>query len=414
MSKAQKDLILFDKNSLLFLTIPGLEEALRYEIKSRAILKPLDLGGVVFLETSNSLELLEKALLPRTSSGIIIPFIIEEIKDPRNIHSITTELRRHRDSFNKLLKEIYDPKKDRVAFRGIRLPRRDLLKNEKNYNHHFTSVDLARETARVLLDKSFKVDLKEPNIEIMVLLLGDILIIGWSLLNKLDKKRCWRRHVHHAALRPTAAASAIRIISAMRKYDVLYDPMCGFGTIPLENTCILHRVPIGADLGREKIQEISEKLVGDKYVGEKLIKGMMEKAPKRVKVLGSDISLRNIKLASENLLTLKDFLKNEWHLEIEDTTKFFRADIFSSEPPQADIIITNPPYGIRTTRPEAIPKLYRALAGYSYNTGAEIFAVFTPREEILIGKSKDFWEPIKHYKTLLGDLKVDFLVLKRK
>jgi len=396
------------------MTNPGLERTLKLEIDEKVLSNPLNLGCFALVKTSSLEDLVRIALSSRIASRVLIPVIIEEVEDPHDISTVLAKVREHRDVFREFLEEIIDRERDRIAFRGLRLASRNPLRGTKTYMHNFSSVDLARESARILLDPSIKVDLKKPTIEILVAIIGDILILAWDLFGDLNKKRAWRKNIHSAALRPTAASAAFYMAYSRKMGAVIYDPMCGYGTIPLEILSILEQFPIGIDLGREKVKDFVRRILGDFGEETRILAKRSKKFHDKYEILGSDISQKNIALAVDNLQTYRSFLKREWGIEPRRFVKFFSADILFSDPPHADMIITNPPFGIRSARPGAIKKLYKALSEYSYKSGAEIFVCFTPHDEVMISVSREHWEVKSVSNILLGDLKVKLIIMERK
>ena len=107
--------------------------------------------------------------------------------------------------------------------------------------HEYTSVDLARVIGDAVIEvvKEFygrrpRVDLRNPSVIVHGFARENELIIGvllsgpWSM-----HRRGYRVYDHPAALKSTLAV-AMLYISGARDRQVIVDPMCGGGTIPIE------------------------------------------------------------------------------------------------------------------------------------------------------------------------------------
>lgn len=112
---------------------------------------------------------------------------------------------------------------------------------ERIGDHEYTSMDVARVLGDVVIEVTSRhygrnppVDLRKPSVIIHAFVRENELIIGvvltgpWSL-----HRRGYRLYDHPAALKPTLAAAMLYIAGTMDK-QVIIDPMCGGGTIPIE------------------------------------------------------------------------------------------------------------------------------------------------------------------------------------
>jgi 23S rRNA G2445 N2-methylase RlmL len=166
--------------------------------------------------------------------------------------------------------------------------------------HDFTSIDMQKIAGEVFLEKyKKKVDLENYDLNIRFDLVGKFGYVGLQLTDDSLYKRYTKPFNHIAAIKSTIAYAMI-VLSGIEKGEVMLDPMCGSGTIPMEV----------ASLFKTKVKIIA----GD--IDERCVKG----------------SIKNAML--NNLDKYIEFRKI-------DATKL--EDYVSS----VNKIITNPPYGVR-------------------------------------------------------------------
>jgi len=189
---------------------------------------------------------------------------------------------------------------------------------ERIGDHEYTSMDVARVLGDVVIEvtsrhygRSPPVDLRKPSVIIHAFVRENELIIGvvltgpWSL-----HRRGYRLYDHPAALKPTLAAAMLYIAGTMDK-QVIIDPMCGGGTIPIE-AALMHEDAL---------------------------------------IMGTDQSLRHIRGA----------IVNAYAAGVGDRIMFRRWDAREIDRLglEFDHMILNPPYGIRYGYPMSIRRLYR-------------------------------------------------------
>lgn len=196
---------------------------------------------------------------------------------------------------------------------------------ERMGSHEYTSMDVARITGDVVISivKEFYgrrplVNLRNPNVILHVFLRDKKLIAGVLLTGPWSMhRRGYRVYDHPAALKPTLA-TAMLYISGTRDKQVIVDPMCGGGTIPIE-AALLHEdaVIIGTDINPVHIQ-------GAKYNA--IVAGVAEK------------------------IEFKQWDARRIHELISGV----------------DHMVLNPPYGIRYGDPWSIRRLYRKFLESSW------------------------------------------------
>jgi len=189
---------------------------------------------------------------------------------------------------------------------------------ERIGTHEFTSMDIARVIGDIVITyierfygRRPPVDLRKPNVVVFAFQRFEELIVGVSLTGTRSMhRRGYRVYDHPAALKPTLAYAMLRL-SGTKDHDVIVDPMCGGGTIPIE-AALIH--------------EDAE------------IKGL-DKNPHHI--MGAKLN------------ALAAGVRDKIFFGVWDARRLHEL----SE--EFDHIISNPPYGIRYGSPAVIRRLYR-------------------------------------------------------
>ncbi len=194
-------------------------------------------------------------------------------------------------------------------------------------NHEYTSLDIARiagETVIKLVESKYgsppRVELDYPEVIVHVDVIENELYVYLSLTGDMSLHRRWYRvYDHPASLKPTLAR-AMLVLSQARDGEVILDPMCGSGTIPIEASLFFEdSISICMDINRRH-------LIGAKMNA--IAAGVLNK----------------IVFIQGDARKIKEYV----------TVK-------------VDRIITNPPYGIRLGNPRAVRKLYREFMSSANN-----------------------------------------------
>ncbi len=189
---------------------------------------------------------------------------------------------------------------------------------ERVGTHEFTSMDIARIIGDVVIryierihGKRPPVDLRKPHVVVFAFQRFDELLVGVSLTGTRSMhRRGYRVYDHPAALKPTLAYAMLRL-SGTRDHDVIIDPMCGGGTIPIE-AALIH--------------EDAE------------IKGL-DKNPHHI--MGARLN------------ALAAGVSNRVFFGVWDARRLHELSV------EFDHIISNPPYGIRYGSPSTVRRLYK-------------------------------------------------------
>ncbi|AIJ06193.1 RNA methylase [Methanocaldococcus bathoardescens] len=315
---------------------PGLEKISKNEIESfeGKIKEIRENKGRIFF--SGDLELIPKInYLSRTIERLNILLYREEIP---NISLDDIYERVYNIDWTEWIKE-----NQSFAIRPLRVG-----------EHNFTSIDIGRVAGEALIksyqkDKNvrLKVNLDEPDVIVRVEVIFDELIVGIDTTGDIAlDKRGYRVFNHPAHLNATIASSLV-YLSVWKDDEILLDPMCGSGTIPIEGALIKRNIPPG---------KFREEKYGFKFIDifgyELLNKTKKEIAENKnnYKIIGLDKNQKYLDGAKENA-------KNA---EVLDTIDFICGDATKLHErfDSVDVIIANPPYGIRMGSKRAVKKLY--------------------------------------------------------
>lgn len=161
-------------------------------------------------------------------------------------------------------------------------------------------------------------------------------------------KRGYRKDSNEAPIRETLAA-AIAKTSRPREDVLLWDPMCGSGTIAIEAAMLMRNIAPGKSrrFAAEEFPFIKKSLWAD--AREEAIEGEEKNG---FEVYASDIDPTCVALTE----------KNAKIAGVSDTVKAFRQDALTiSAPGRRATIVTNPPYGERLMELSEAEALYRKM-----------------------------------------------------
>ncbi len=191
-------------------------------------------------------------------------------------------------------------------------------------------------------------------------------------------KRGYRRESNAAPIRETLAA-AIAATSRPREEVLLWDPMCGSGTIAIEAAMIMKNIAPGVNrhFAAEAFPFISESVWRNAREeakdGERVTK---------FEVFASDIDSECVELAKKNALKAG----------VSDIVRTFQCDCRKiSAPGRRGTIVTNPPYGERLGSAREVEKLYKEIGEHFRGLSPWQVYVITshPSFERLYGRKAD-------------------------
>lgn len=182
---------------------------------------------------------------------------------------------------------------------------------------------------------------------IQVALLKDIATLTIDTSGAGLHKRGYRVSTVEAPIKETLAAALV-LLSFWNKDRVLYDPFCGSGTIPIEAAMIGRNIAPG--LNRKFASMDWPKI---EYIWDTEIRRAKKAVSnQRLTIHASDVSARNLEAAKDNA----------YQAGVQDDITFLKSDFRDVEyPNNYEVIITNPPYGIRLSNAEAyeLKQIYR-------------------------------------------------------
>jgi putative N6-adenine-specific DNA methylase len=188
---------------------------------------------------------------------------------------------------------------------------------------------------RDLCSERPSVDTKTPDMRIVGFLDARTFTLYLDTSGEALFKRGWRLETGDAPLRENLAAGLLRV-SGWKPGMVLFDPMCGSGTILAEAAQMLAGIPPGA-----RRAFAFEKFNGFNASEWLAIKGNFKPnpLPTTPTIFGSDISGDMIVMARNNL--------NKAGIQFEIPLKQIEAQEVKPPSETPGIMLTNPPYGER-------------------------------------------------------------------
>ncbi len=194
--------------------------------------------------------------------------------------------------------------------------------------HDYTSMDIARTVGQAVVDgaassgKNVTVRLNSPQYTVYAEVDDDVFRAGLLVSGERSMhRRRYKVYDHPAALKPTLAYSMLRLAEA-RDGETVMDPMCGGGTVAIEAGLLLESSRIIC-LERNRA-----------YLRGAVMNAHAARLAGRIEFIPGDAT------------RLEDYL----------------------EPESIDVVVSNPPYGIRMGDPGFIRRLYKRLAPSLYNT----------------------------------------------
>lgn len=208
-------------------------------------------------------------------------------------------------------------------------------------------------------------------------------------------KRGYRPLRHEAPIRETLAAAMLYLsrFGLAGEQEAVYDPFCGSGTIPIEAALIASKTAPGL---RRRFSGEEWPFIGAKIFDQVRAEAEMaviSSPPEKIKIFGSDIDDRAVKVAEANAAKAG---VNRW-------IKFRSQDIMEISPDSLPkwtgapwhLVICNPPYGERLLDVSVAEELYRGLAEWTIDDSGNArpgirLSVITPEagfENIAGGKA---------------------------
>ena len=191
-------------------------------------------------------------------------------------------------------------------------------------------------------------------------------------------KRGYRRESNAAPIRETLAA-AIAATSRPREEVLLWDPMCGSGTIAIEAAMMMRNIAPGVSrsFAAEAFPFVTKRMWQD--ARDEARDGVVDT---KFEVFASDISPACVALTA----------KNAKNAGVDDMIRVFNMDCRKiSAPGRRATIVTNPPYGERMGSERDVEALYKEM-GVHFRSLApwQVYIITShPYFERLYGKKAD-------------------------
>ncbi len=207
-------------------------------------------------------------------------------------------------------------------------------------------------------------------------------------------KRGYREKSMTAPLKETMAAALVKL-SFWNKDRVLYDPMCGSGTIAIEAAMIGRNIAPGLN---RNFASMDWPMVKDKYwKNEKIEARKNIDFDSDIKIYASDVSEKAIRIAQENAA----------EAGVDDCIEFFIKDVNHIEKPMCShgVLITNPPYAERIGDDELLIKIHKKLGQVFGRDKTWSVYVITSS----VNFEKEFGRKADRKRKLFnGDMRVDY------
>ena len=196
------------------------------------------------------------------------------------------------------------------------------------------------------------VELSNPDVRFNLHIDKDSAVISLDTSGESLHKRGYRLVAGKAPMQETLAAALIRL-SKWEGQNVLWDPMCGSGTILCEALIQYCRIPtqkLRKKFGFVNMPDFEKekwKRVKDEYDSK------IRPLPKNI-IRGSDKSREAIELAKENIS----------RLPYSDSVELSRKAFQEVKGFENGTIIVNPPYGVRLGKMDEVKALYKNFGDY--------------------------------------------------
>ena len=307
--------------TVLFTTNPGIEDIVVEEARARLgarLVESREGHGRVYVE-------IDESRLP----------LVEEM---RSIHRARLLLARGRVCGSaECLKEIASLVESSGVHDYIAAHHSFAVRVTRSGSHEYGSLDIARVAGEAVIEavsarRGFrpKVDLDHPSVIVAVDVVEEEATVSIELGGDLSwHRRGYRVYDHPAALKPTLAYAMI-MLSGVVDGDTLVDPMCGGGTIPIEAAHLLEDSRLYCiDRSRRHIE-------------------------------GARLNAYAARVAGRIRFTVGDATRLSSYIE------------------SVDVLVSNPPYGIRMGSPWKVRKVYRHFIAEASKVVVKAMVLITP------------------------------------
>ncbi len=363
---------------------PGLEDVAAEEIEELGgrVTEVRRGKGRVFFE--GDLKLMAKLnYMARTIERIMILLTVERFETLEDIYGIVK----------------------RLDFGWIKPNQSFAIRPLRVGEHDFTSLDVGRVAGQAVIDSymeskgvRLKVNLDEPDVIIRVDVIFDEVYVGVDTTGDESlHRRGYRVYDHPAPLNPTIASAMIRL-SGWNPKKSLLDPMCGSGTILIEAGMM------GRNIAPQKLRDFFQFV---KIYGMDLLEEVREETSKLE--CHDEIMLLGIERFRKHIL---GGIRNAERAGVGDTVHFIQGDATKLCVRSADIIVTNPPYGLRIAKKGVIEELYYGFLKSARDVAEKVVVITAEIEFMKNSISKNDYEVLEERWVKYGGLDTKVFVLK--
>lgn len=245
----------------------------------------------------------------------------------------------------------------------------------------FTSVDVEARVGGFVDDRlAGHVDLEDPDLLLRVQVDPGNRVVVWVDLVGYDAlhKRRYRVWDHPAGMKTNIAAGLLQM-AGWAGDERLVDPMCGGGTVAIEAAWMTHEVPV-TQLRRDELVGVRLPALSDLDLDALLPTASLpddDGCRAHPPIRAGDVHEPHVDGSRGNARAAG----------VEGCLELAPADVrdLPERIASADLVATNPPYGIRSGSGGSIEMLYDALIGgaASILTSGGRVAVMTPREKVV-------------------------------
>jgi putative N6-adenine-specific DNA methylase len=196
------------------------------------------------------------------------------------------------------------------------------------------------------------VDTERPNIKVDAFLDQSIVTFYLDTSGEPLFKRGHRMGRVEAPLRENLAAGILRLAGWTPK-DVLLDPMCGGGTIPLEAALMARQIAPG----------ISRNFAFERLLVHDAVEWQQQRDAARAKQVASVPAA--IYASDRDLAMVKIAQRTFQGAGVANDIQLKQSNILDLEAPSAQgVIVINPPYGVRLSKPQELELFYPKLGDW--------------------------------------------------
>ncbi|MEF8901792.1 MAG: THUMP domain-containing protein [Halovenus sp.] len=257
--------------------------------------------------------------------------------------------------------------------------------------HPFTSPDIERVAGQAVVDEFHErtgeappVDLDDPTVILRLFVRHERVVIAVDATGQYSlHRRAYRTREHEAPLRPTTAAAMVHL-AGPDAGDRVVDPCCGCGTIPIETALLAAGTPVRPTV---------DPALSDRHFPDADTDPPANGIPSTLDVVARDHDPAAVGATRENAASAG----------VSAAVAVTKRDV-TTDPVDADVLVTDLPYGIRTGSAQ-LPALYEGFAETVSATDPDRLVVLTANPDLLP------YEPTETYTVRRGNLEATLLVV---